>query len=666
MKVALAQMEVIAGNPKQNLETMLRMIAQAKQQQVDLIAFPEMCVGGYLVGDKWVEDAFCADLMEFNEVLRKASDGIAITYGNICLDDRVEGAAGPDHHPNKDGRTRKYNAVYVLQNGKPAERMQDASVLPSGVQPKTLLPNYRVFDDERYFFSLEDVAKDAGVTLESLAQPFLIEVNGKKVPVGFELCEDLWCEDYRVQGKALNPTKMLIDNGAEFIINLSASPWTYGKNAARDRRVQFLKQEAGETFTPFLYVNCTGVQNNGKNLITFDGGSTAYSAAGMPVQLANQEHREELLIVDAGQLGELPLQQRVEKSKIAQKEDAIIAGIRHVQHMVGSAQQPKWVIGLSGGIDSAVVAALLTRAVGADRVLGVNMPTEYNSEKTKQAAAQIAEALGIPYVVVPIGEMVTANVTMLNGANFDGRGRTLTPTQLGNVHAKIRGTSVLSNIAAMYGALFTNNGNKLEVALGYATLYGDVGGAIAPIADLTKTEVVEMAKHLNAQYGREVIPAAVIPDALFRFRADQIQPSAELEKDQVDPMRFGYHCALLDAFTDYQKKTPTDVMQWYQEGTLEEHLGIPYAMIKRWGIDTPKTFVEDLEWFDRQMQRSVFKRVQSPPIILTSKSAYGYDIRESILPVHTTQAYERLKQQVLSMDTYVPRQLPKISAEVAA
>ena len=175
-----------------------------------------------------------------------------------------------------------------------------------------------------------------------------------------------------------------------------------------------------------------------------------------------------------------------------------------------------------------------------------------------------------------------------------------------------------------------------------------------------------MARHLNAQYGREVIPATVIPDSLFRFRSDQIQPSAELEKDQVDPMRFGYHCALLEAFTDYKKKTPTEVLQWYQEGTLEANLNISSAMITRWGIEDPKTFVEDLEWFDRQVQRSVFKRVQSPPIILTSKSAYGYDIRESILPVHTTQAYERLKQEVLSMAQYVPRHVSKTSAEVAA
>src|SRR3989344_1651762 len=251
MKVALAQMEVIAGKPKQNLETMLRMIAQAKQEQVDLIAFPEMCVGGYLLGDKWVEDAFCADLIEFNEVLRTASDGIAIAYGNICLDDRVAEAQGTGYHPNKDGRTRKYNAVYVVQNGRPVERVQDSGVLPKGIQPKTLLPNYRVFDDERYFFSLEDVAKDAGVPLEKLAQPYMIKVDGKEIPIGFEVCEDLWCEDYRRDGEAQNVTKMLIDNGAQMIVNISCSPWTYGKNNARDRRVEFLKKDSGDSFVPF-------------------------------------------------------------------------------------------------------------------------------------------------------------------------------------------------------------------------------------------------------------------------------------------------------------------------------------------------------------------------------------------------------------------------------
>ena len=246
MRIALGQIDVKAGRPKINLETMLGMIKEAKEKKADLIAFPELCISGYLVGDKWNSDSFCRLMMESNEALREASKGIAIAYGNICLDDGLNERVGDKNwHPNEDGRIRRYNAVYVFQDGKEAKRAKEIKLLPAGVQAKTLLPNYRVFDDERYFLSTKDISQDFNVPLEELMQPFLINIDGKEVKVGFEICEDLWCEDYRRNGKPLNPTKMLIDNGAELIVNVSASPWTFGKNGARDRRVDFLRKESG-------------------------------------------------------------------------------------------------------------------------------------------------------------------------------------------------------------------------------------------------------------------------------------------------------------------------------------------------------------------------------------------------------------------------------------
>ncbi|MBI1969878.1 NAD(+) synthase [Candidatus Woesearchaeota archaeon] len=650
MRIALAQMEVVPGRPKKNLETMLEMIEQAKEQKADLVVFPEMCLGGYVVGDKWLDEDFCRDLMSYHEDILKASQGIAIAYGNIFADRTVHQRVEDNSwHPNKDGRVRKYNAVSVVQNGKPVERAKETKILPQGVQPKTLLPNYRYFDDERYFFSLEDAAKDAGVSLEDLLQPFLIEVQGKKVPIGFEICEDLWCEDYRKNGKPLNPAKMLIENGAELVINLSASPWNVGKGKERDRRVKFLKQESGKDFKPFLYVNCVSVQNNGKNIISFDGGSTAYNVDGLPVKFAHDSFQQELLIVDDADFAKPP-QEREELPKIAQKYDAIIQGIRSVKDTLGLPEHPRYVVGLSGGIDSAVVAALLVQAVGRDKVLAVNMPTRYNSDKTKQTAALVAERLGIAYEVIPIEDLVRLHEEVLERYDLDGSGGQLSELNQENIQAKIRGTSILSNIAAKYHALFTNNGNKLETALGYATLYGDVGGAIAPIGDLTKTEVVEMARYLNEKIFHDaVIPEILLPDALFRFRDDQIQPTAELKDNQIDPMKFGYHDALLEAATDYKKKTPEDVLQWYLDGTLEEKLGISTSLMERWGIDDPKVFVQDIEWFYSTTQRNVFKRIQAPPIIITSKSAYGFDIRESMLPWEPTRAYGMLKQKVLAM-----------------
>jgi NAD+ synthase (glutamine-hydrolysing) len=648
MRIALAQMEVVAGRPDKNLETMLSMIDGAKRKSADLIAFPEMCIGGYILSDKWTEDGFCLDLMEYEKEIINASNGIAVAYGNVHIDNDLEKRTG-DHnfHPNKDGRTRKYNAARIFQKGEPAKRLKETKILPEGTQPKTHLPTYRIFDDERFYFSMNDVAKDFGVLLEELEQPFVIDVGGRPTPVGFELCEDLWCEDYRINGNAINPTKMLIDNGAELVVNLSASPWTYGKNCARDRRIEFLKKESGERFVPFLYVNCTGAQNNGKNIITFDGGSTVYNRDGKPVVFSSGAYEEELIFVDDADLRRKGVE-RVEEPRIVQKFKTIITGIRHMYS--------RYLIGVSGGLDSSVDAAMLCLAVGRGNVFGVNMPSRYNSDKTKDSARHVAEKLGIAYGVISIEEMVKVNQEAVDSVDLDGSGRKLSSFNIENVQAKIRGTSLLSNLAAKYNALFTSNGNKLEIALGYATLYGDWGGAIAPLGDLTKTEIVELAKYLNEEiFHDEVIPNALIPDELWRFKEDQIQPGAELKENHVSPIKFGYHCALINAITDYKKKGIETIMEWYIEGSMERNLGISTGLIKRWGMDDPKEFMRDLEWFYRTVQKNIFKRVQAPPIVMTSKSAYGYDIRESMLPYTPTKKFEHLKKKVLAMEEYRSR-----------
>jgi len=665
MKIALAQMKVVPGRPSINVANMLNNIEDAKKQGVELLIFPEMCVGGYLLGDKWTEEVFCENLMSFNETLRLATEGIAIAYGNIFVDKDInERVQNKVRHSNKDGRVRKYNAIYVFQNQEPAERLAENLILPKGVQPKMLLPDYRIFDDERYFFSLEDVAKDFNLQIENIAYPFKIRTKEGEKIIGFELCEDLWCEDYRKNNAPQNITKILIENGAELIMNLSASPWTCGKNFSRDKRVGFLKKESGDNFVPFFYVNCTGVQNNGKNIVTFDGGSTIYNKEGLPITLSKAPYEEELMIVDEKDLGNKPVI-REEKSKIEQKYHAIIAGVRALKEMWGADNYPPVIIGLSGGIDSSLVAALYVKAYGAKNIIGINMPTKYNSLKTKNAAKQIAEKLGIAYYVLPIEELVEVNNKLIQNADILVDGKELSQLNLENIQAKIRGTSILSNVAAKYGGIFTNNGNKLETALGYATLYGDVGGERAPIADLTKIEVVEMSKFVNNKiFGEEIIPEVLLPDELWRFRDDQIQPSAELKDNQVDPMKFVYHCALVDMFTDYKKKSAEEIMQAYLDGNLHNLLDnylqdivgkeIGLELMKRWNVMDPIEFIKDLEWFEKTILRNVFKRVQAPPIIITSKSAYGYDLRESILPYEATAKHEELKKKILTLKEYLP------------
>jgi NAD+ synthase (glutamine-hydrolysing) len=678
MKLALAQIDVVANRPEKNVERMLEMVARAKSASVDLVVFPEMCVGGYLLGDRWRDANYCRDLMEYNEQLRMASSGIAIAYGNVYLeepgagrrgatDGRGEGggdgAAGPavgrrgprkgegrgeakkewantgNPHPNKDGGLRRYNAVYVFQECEPAPRLRE-TLLPRGVQPKTILPEYRIFDDERYFFSTQDVAKDFGVPLESLLQPIVVRVGGRPTPIGFELCEDMWSGDYRRNGMPLDPTKILIDNGAELVMNLSASPWTFGKNETRDRRVRFLKAQSGRSFVPFFYVNCVGAQNNGKDVALFDGASTVYNAEGLPVMLGASTYLEEMLIVGTGDLPGRPVR-RVGPGKTEQQFLGILRGIRHMSDILG--RNPTYVVGLSGGIDSAVVASLLSVAVGNANVIGVNMPTRYNGQATRDSAMHVAERLGIRYLVIPIEELVEANRKVLLAGDAGAR---LGPTLEQNIQAKVR-SQVLSNLAELYGGLYTCNGNKWEIATGYSTLDGDARGALSPIGDLTKVEVFQMAEYLNKHFEREVIPEGLLDL--------ELPPGAELARDQVNPLKLGYHCALIEAFMDFQLKSVEDVMQWYLDGTLAERLGVTEEVLHRYAIDDPAEFIRDLEWFQDQLQRSVFKRVQSPPIILLSKTAYGYDRRESILPVGDTRLHNRLKGRVLSMRRYAQR-----------
>ena len=640
MTIALAQMDVIPGEPRKNVDKMINMIHKAKKKSVDLICFPEMCVGGYLLGDKLLEDNYCEELMSYNQEILSHSEGIAICYGNVYVDTFKEG-----YHPNKDGRSRKYNAAYIVQNGKYAERLTENSILPKGIQPKTLLPNYRFFDDERYFFSLPDIAKDFGKDLKELLSPFVILVENKKVPIGLELCEDLWCRDYRCCGEPINITNILIEAGAQKIINLSASPWTFLKNNARDRRVKYLKDKS-KSFVKYYYVNCVGVQNNGKNIITFDGGSTVYNENGDPCILSKKGWQEDFLIIDKN--SSFKSTTRKIGNTIQEKYYAILNGLKKSNNILGD--DPKFVIGLSGGIDSSLVATLLVLAFGKDKVIGVNMPTKYNSPKTKESAKKLADNLNIEYLIMPIENMVNSNSNIL-----ESDGQPLSEFNLENVQAKIRGTSIISNLAAKYKAFFTNNGNKVEIALGYATLYGDWGGAISPIGDLTKTEVVEMCKYINKViYKKEIIPNQLFPDSLWRFNSNQIEPTAELKNNQVDPMKFGYHCKLLEALTNYQKKGIEDIMEWYINGSLHKNLDISPKLIERWGINDPVEFLRDLEWFYDTIQKNVFKRVQSPPIILTSKSSYGYDIRESMLPVLKTKKFKELSFKIKKLDHYIP------------
>jgi NAD+ synthase (glutamine-hydrolysing) len=630
LNIALGQIEVRPNRVDLNIKKILDNIKRAQDNQIDLLVFPEMALGGYLLADRWLNDNFCQELMDYNELIREASSQIAVAYGNIYLEKKSI---------NKDGRRRRYNAVYIYQNQRPAKRLQDIKQLPHGVQPKLLLPNYRFFDDSRYFFSLWDVAQDCGVEINSLVSPFIIEKAQQNIPVGFELCEDLWCDNYRYQKKSLNLTKILLAKKSRYIVNLSASPWTKGKNQARSIRLASLKQDLKQNSAPFVYVNCVGAQNNGKNIITFDGNSAVYNSKGEAIILADRSHQEELIFVKDFETPALPKQ----KEDIKQKFSAICTGIRSLKDTVGI-REIKFLQGLSGGIDSAVVLALLVHSLGSQNVEAINMPTKYNSQKTIDLATKIAKNLNVSLKIVAIDDLCDANKLKLEQYDSSDIDKKLLSLNNENLQAKIRSTSILSNYAQRHKLFLISNSNKLEIALGYATLYGDINGSIAPIGDLTKTEVFALAKYLNTKvFAKEVIPQELIPTDGYRFEKNQVFPSAELRENQIDPMKWGYHDALLEAMNSFVKYSIEDFVQWYIDGHLAEKLSIPKQMLSYWKLDDPSVFIEDLEWFDKSIHSSVFKRIQSPPNIITSTSAFGYDLRESMLPYRQSDRYKKLK-----------------------
>ena len=614
MKIALAQLDVKAGRPKLNVGRMLEMIEEAKDNGADLIAFPEMAVGGYLVGDKWTDDNYIRNLLQFNNMLAAAAEDIIVVYGNVYIPDiTIRGY---------DGRQARYNSVYICYDRKVRE-----------VRHKTHLPTYRIFDDKRYFLS----ARDLTYTLNNSP----VDVKGMKI--GFQICEDMWWEDYNY-----NVTEAQVNNGAEFIINISCSPWTFGKDIARDNRISRMKEDLGNRFVPFYYVNACGVQNNGKNVVTFDGDSRAYNADGYKLRNHLNAYEEGILYfskhtVTTSQRDLIPTD-----SKIAQKFNAILRAFKGLDEMMN--WQPNYVYGLSGGVDSSLSCTLAVLALGKDRVKGFNLPSQYNSTKTKNAAEKLAINLDIDYQVLPIHEIVDSTKRTIAGFWQDDL---ISPLLDENIQAKTRGTAILSNLAAMHNGVMTNNGNKLEIALGYATLYGDVNGVFCPLGDLTKVEVWEMCRFINSKFEVEggLIPEEMIPDENYVFDIDGIQPSAELKEAQIDPMIFGYHDRMLEMVMDYKKCSMDIFAAWYAKGpeTLRLNMGLEDGLMPA-AIKSPKWFFENLEWFFGAIQKNVFKRVQAPPIVMLSKTAYGYDYRESQFAFETSFEYDNIKKAIMKLN----------------
>jgi len=679
MQIRIFQMDVIAGDPEANFRNIIDFVNS--NMDGDLLILPEMCVGGYLVGDEWNREDYTRWVESYNEEIKELSipisdndDAPTIVWGNVAIDESKK---------NEDGRIRKYNAVWAACNGKYLKRELFGKALPP-YQAKTLMPNYRFFDDKRYFTSFATYIEEEHPTLyancldgvDSVFVPFEVKSKTETYKVGLQVCEDMWYSDYGV-----SPTHGYVSRSADFIVNVSASPWTWGKEKARANVVKKLSKELSDknmTMPPIFYANIVGAQNSGKNIVTFDGRSSVYGSNGDLLQESPSLFEEEVIKTEFPVNTDIPLatsekengtlahftttlhDHRLpyeEHDKYKEKFSAIKRGLQHI----ALTSNQRWVIGLSGGIDSSVSAAILALTFGTRNVMGVNMPTKYNSKETKSVAVRLASNLGINYTVVPIESTLKAKRKALKSHNKNYSHIVTGTIHEENEQARLRGM-ILADIAAAEDAFFVNNGNKVETAAGYATLYGDVAGAVSPLADLTKEEVYGMAKYLNEyqfayhlgsgpSYER-TIPEEVILNEDFATRG-KIKPSAELKEDQVDPLKFGFMCRLLEnGIMDYKKVGIETVLQSWLDHTIIEDFKLDKELFYKYGMAEGHAFVDEINFVFKTIKGSAFKRVQAPPIIITSKSSFGFDYRESILPFRISKKAKSLMEKIKDQKYY--------------
>ncbi len=627
LNIAYAQMEVIPGHPDKNAKKMLEMIAAAKEKSADIIIFPEMAIPGYLLGDTWEQPTFLSDCETYGQEIISASQDIVILFGNIAVDWKKK---------NNDGRVRKYNAFFAAQNG----RLLHPDNMPYPFIIKTLMPNYREFDDTRHFFSLQKLARELGTTPDQFISPLTLKIKGKRYRAGCLLCEDGWSEDYE-----LTPLEILRRHPSiDFFVNISASPYTLGKN---DKRHRVFGAQAKSVHAPLFYVNNIGLQNNGKTVYTFDGSSTVYSPEGHIAACA-PAYQEEVKVLCLEDIPEMPPVSLPKEPSIAHIYRALFYGIRRFLRQI---HMQRVVIGISGGIDSAVAAALYTKVLGPENVLLVNMPSRFNSETTKGLSQKLAENLGCRYMIVPIQQSVEHTIAQLQETPVEFlqdhtvSHLTVSSFTAENIQARDRSSRILAGAAASFGAGFTCNANKAETTVGYSTLYGDQSGFLAALADLWKYQVYELARYLNDKiWQREVIPQGII----------DIVPSAELSDNQNvdegkgDPIRYPYHDYLFRSFVEHwQKATPEDILNWYLQGVLEDKLGCKKGIVREY-FPTAKEFVEDLErWWNLFTGMAIAKRIQAPPILAVSRRAYGFDHREAQNGPYYTRKYREMKEKLL-------------------
>jgi NAD+ synthase (glutamine-hydrolysing) len=573
LKVAMCQMGPRAGAIKENVTMILDLTEQARKAGADLAIFPEMCITGYCIADLIEDEDFLAENKKALFDLAARIDGIAAVVGFV---DYKPEAIRPDGFPEK------YNAAALIQDGE-----------IKGLHYKMLLPDDRYFDDKRYF------------TAGFVALPLEMELDGQKVLLGLEVCEDLWEDAYNIK-----PARLLAENGADLLVNISASPYFAGKPKYREELILRRVKDYG---VPFVFVNTSGIGDNSKNIIPFDGNSRFYDKQSNLIGAMG--HFEEGL-----SLVELDLESglgqpvsRVRPSPEAEIFEALVVSLRKYAWQGGF---KSCVLGLSGGVDSALCAIIAAEALGKENVFAVNMPSRYNTEETRGAARALAERLGINYKVTPIQDLFDAYLDLFED-DFSGYNPDTTEE---NLQARIR-ANILMAFSNKFGHLLLATGNKTEIALGYSTLYGDMTGGLEVIGDLGKMDVYRLSEYVNETLcGREVIPAETLTMAA----------SAELRENQVDPFDYAVVDPVVRDLIEFRKGA-SRLMSEFEQRRLNPDIYLPDKDGKTiYDKYDPEEFAELVRGTQRRIQSSVYKRTQAPPIIVVSRRAFGYDLRESI------------------------------------
>ena len=573
MRVALAQLNPVSGDIDGNARTIVAAIEEARRQEADLVVAPEMALPGYCIGDL-VEDA---DFLGANERtiarIAQAAKGITAVVGFIDFD---------LHQRNDNGTVRKYNAAAVVRDGRILQRAR-----------KSLLPNYRYFDDKRFFAPGE------------VRQAIDLPGRGGTTRVGVSICEDMWDDFYEIK-----PLRELAAQGAAVLLNLNASPFYPGKRHERDA---LIRRHVAEVRTPLVYVNTVGAADNGKNIIPFDGESLVYDGHGRLIAIARQ-FAEELLVVDLGPgatphaVAELP-----EIDRERETYDALVMGLRDYMRKSGFTRT---IVPVSGGIDSALVLAIAVDAVGAGQVHAYNLPSEYNTEATRSIAERLSAALGVEYGVIPI-----SSIDVVVRRTFEALAppieRTLTRE---NLHARIRGLLMMAE-SNDTGALLLSCGNETEIALGYATLYGDMCGGISVIGDLSKVDVYRLARYVNRRHGREIVPGETFT----------LKPSAELAANQFDPFDYYVMAPVVSELAE-RRRGMSELLVLFERRALDPARFVADPEGRSvYDKHTAESFRAVVQEASQRMRRSVYKRLQGPPILAVSERAFGFDLRETII-----------------------------------